>query len=151
MWNVLNHDGAGVRLMVWNGLESVRAATRDNRHNPWAGMFFHWWFVVKTGADATVAALMFGIDESSASKRLVSMTTFQDEFWREQFRRPTLAEIQDATPQEYQRVCNTKKLVMIIDGKEIFIEKPTEPQAQRATWSEYKHNNTVNRPQYSRY
>ena len=157
MWNVLNHDGAGDRLMVWNGLESVRAAkrvlgedrereqhSRPGRHPAtWADMFFYWWFVAKTGADATVAAFMFGIEESSASKRFVSMTNFQDDFWQEQFRRPTLAQLQDATPQEYQRVYQTDKLVMIIDGKELFIEKPAEPQAQRATWSEYKHNNTV--------
>lgn len=80
---------------------------------------------------------------SCAVESVVSMTNFQDDFWQQQFRRPTLAQLQDATPQEYQRVYQTDKLVMIIDGKEIFIEKPAEPQAQRATWSEYKHHNTV--------
>ena len=32
---------------------------------------------------------------------------------------------------------------MIIDATELFIEKPTSPCAQNATWSDYKHHNTV--------
>ena len=32
---------------------------------------------------------------------------------------------------------------MIIDATEFFIEKPTSPCAQKATWSHYKHHNTV--------
>ena len=32
---------------------------------------------------------------------------------------------------------------MIIDATEFFIEKPTSPCAQKATWSDYKHRNTV--------
>ena len=32
---------------------------------------------------------------------------------------------------------------MIIDATEFFIEKPTSPCEQKATWSDYKHHNTV--------
>jgi len=32
---------------------------------------------------------------------------------------------------------------VIIDCAEIFIEKPTTPSAQRATWSNYKQHNTI--------
>ena len=32
---------------------------------------------------------------------------------------------------------------MIIDASEYLIEKRTYPRAQKATWSDYKHNNTL--------
>lgn len=32
---------------------------------------------------------------------------------------------------------------VIIDATKFFIEKPTSPCAQKATWSDYKHHNTV--------
>ena len=35
---------------------------------------------------------------------------------------------------------------IIIDCTEIYIEKPTTPSAQRATWSNYKQHNTIKAP-----
>ena len=32
---------------------------------------------------------------------------------------------------------------VIIDCTEFFIEQPSSPSAQKATWSDYKHHNTV--------
>ena len=36
-----------------------------------------------------------------------------------------------------------KNLIGIIDCTEVFIETPKSLELQRATWSEYKHHNTV--------
>ena len=38
---------------------------------------------------------------------------------------------------------NTQIPRVIIDATEFFIEKPTSPCTQKATWSDYKHHNTV--------
>jgi len=38
---------------------------------------------------------------------------------------------------------HTNQPVEDIDCTEVFIEKPTSPYAQRATWSEYKEHNTI--------
>jgi hypothetical protein len=152
MWNVLNHDGAASRMKTWQGARSVRAdaerkLAEHSRPNavvtPWEDIFFYWWFVVKTGVDHSVASFMFGIEPSTASRKFISMTCFQDDFWRAQFPKPSLERIQATTPANYLKVYRTKNLVCIIDCKEIFTATPAEMMAQRALWSEYKQHCTV--------
>jgi len=152
MWNVLNHDGAASRMKTWQGARSVRPdaerkLAEHSRPNavvtPWEDIFFYWWFVVKTGVDHSVAAFMFGIEPSTASRKFISMTCFQDDFWRAQFPKPSLERIQATTPADYLKVYRTKNLVCIIDCKEIFTATPAEMMAQRALWSEYKQHCTV--------
>lgn len=43
-------------------------------------------------------------------------------------------------PRSFRNYPSTR---VIIDCTEIFIQKPTSPAAQRATWSEYKSHNTM--------
>ena len=39
--------------------------------------------------------------------------------------------------------CQSKTLVGIIDCSDVFIETPKNLELQSATWSEYKHHNTI--------
>jgi hypothetical protein len=52
----------------------------------------------------------------------------------------TVEEIAKTIPKEYS---NYKRLRCIIDCTEFTIQKPKDLKNQAATWSEYKHNNTV--------
>ena len=53
---------------------------------------------------------------------------------------PSQEEVKCNLPRSFSKYPNTR---VIIDCTEMYIEKPTSPYAQRATWSEYKGHNTV--------
>ena len=53
---------------------------------------------------------------------------------------PDMEHILGTTPQRFREFEN---LCRIIDCSEIFIETPKDLEMQSATWSEYKHHNTV--------
>jgi hypothetical protein len=154
-WELLDHDGAASRMLTYQGTYSQEAADnpdrrraqagRPNAHRGWKmkDMFFYWWFLVKTGCDQTIAALLFKIPYSTATKAFVSMTVFQDSFWLEQFPTPTLEEIKRCAPEGFRKVYGTDRITSILDCSEIFIEKPSALEAQRACWSEYKHHCTL--------
>lgn len=53
---------------------------------------------------------------------------------------PSKEAVAKTLPHSFKKYPNTR---IIIDCTEVFIEKPTSPYAQRATWSEYKGHNTI--------
>ena len=53
---------------------------------------------------------------------------------------PSQEEVKRNLPRSFSKYPNTR---VIIDCTEMYIEKPTSPYAQRATWSEYKGHNTI--------
>ena len=53
---------------------------------------------------------------------------------------PSKQAVMKNLPHSFKKYPNTQ---IIIDCTEVFIEKPTSPYAQRATWSEYKEKNTI--------
>ena len=55
-------------------------------------------------------------------------------------RRPNREEVKQQFPKSFKKYPETR---VIIDATEFFIEKPTSPCAQKSTWSDYKHHNTV--------
>lgn len=55
---------------------------------------------------------------------------------------PAREDIQNSTPQSFRKYFGTK-IAIIIDCYEIFIEKPANLAARAATWSNYKHHNTI--------
>ena len=55
---------------------------------------------------------------------------------------PGRREIISTTPASFRRYFKTK-VAVIIDCFEIFINKPTNIKARNATWSQYKHHNTI--------
>ena len=53
---------------------------------------------------------------------------------------PSQEEVKHNLPRSFSKYPNR---MIIIDCIEMYIEKPTSPYAQRATWSEYKEHNTI--------
>ena len=53
---------------------------------------------------------------------------------------PSQEEVKRNLRRSFSKYPNTR---IIIDCTEMYIEKPTSPYAQRATWSEYKEHNTI--------
>ena len=53
---------------------------------------------------------------------------------------PSQEEVKCNLPRSFSKHPNTR---IIIDCIEMYIEKPTSPYAQRATWSKYKEHNTI--------
>ena len=53
---------------------------------------------------------------------------------------PSQEEVKRNLPRSFSKYPYTR---IIIDCTEMYIEKPTSPYAQRATWSEYKEHNTI--------
>ena len=53
---------------------------------------------------------------------------------------PSKQQISSNLPKAFEKFPSVR---IIIDCTEIYIEKPTTPSAQRATWSNYKEHNTI--------
>ena len=53
---------------------------------------------------------------------------------------PNHEEVQQQFRKSFKKYPDTR---VIIDASEFFNERPTSPCAQKATWSDYKHHNTV--------
>lgn len=84
---------------------------------------------------------MFGVCETSVSKIVITWLCLLRHVFKDTLLRwPSKAEIQQSMPKSFKRYPTTR---VIIDATEFFIEKPTSPSAQKATWSEYKHHNTM--------
>lgn len=84
---------------------------------------------------------MFGVRESTVSKIFTTWLCLMEKIFKDTLLRwPSKTEIQKSLPKTFKKYPNTR---VIIDATEAFIEKPTSPSAQKSTWSEYKHHNTM--------
>ena len=84
---------------------------------------------------------MFGVSEASVCKIVTTWVCLLAKIfdgtllcW------PTSEEVKRQFPKSFKKYPDTR---VIIDATEFFIEKPTSPCAQKATWSDYKHHNTL--------
>ena len=84
---------------------------------------------------------LFLISQSQVSRIFTTWTCFLSSVLKESLVLwPEKEEIKQHLPRSFKKYPNTR---IIIDCTEVFIEKPTAPYAQRATWSEYKGHNTI--------
>ena len=84
---------------------------------------------------------MFGVSEASVCKIVTTWVCLLDKLfdgtllcW------PTREEVTRQFPKSFKKYPDTR---VIIDPTEFFIENPTSPCVQKATWSDYKHHNTL--------
>ena len=84
---------------------------------------------------------LFGISTASVSKTFRAWICFLGKIlkytlliW------PSKQQISSNLPKSFKKFPSVR---IIIDCTEIYIEKPTTPSAQRATWSNYKQHNTI--------
>ncbi|XP_015770372.1 PREDICTED: uncharacterized protein LOC107348807 [Acropora digitifera] len=84
---------------------------------------------------------IFSVSPSQVSRIVTTWVCFLSATFKETLLLwPSKEEVRKNLPRSFKRYPNTR---IIIDCTEMFIEKPTSPYAQRATWSDYKEHNTI--------
>lgn len=84
---------------------------------------------------------IFAVTKSTVSRVYITWVQFLAlTFKGSLLRWPSKEEINAHMPASFSKYPGTR---VIIDCTEFFIEKPSSPSAQKATWSDYKHHNTV--------
>lgn len=84
---------------------------------------------------------IFGVSEGSVSKVFTTWVCFLSTVFRDILLKwPCEEDIKKTLPRSFCKFPSTR---IIIDCTEIFLQKPTSPSAQRATWSNYKQLNTT--------
>ena len=84
---------------------------------------------------------IFGVSESTISKTVTTWVCLLAKIFNGTLLRwPSHEEGKHQFPKSFKKYPDTR---VIIDATEFFIEKPTSACAQKATWSDYKHHNTV--------
>lgn len=84
---------------------------------------------------------IFGVSESTISKTVTTWVCLLAKIFNGTLLRwPSCEDVKRKFPRSFKKCPDTR---VIIDATEFFIEKPTYPCAQKATWSDYKHHNTI--------
>ena len=84
---------------------------------------------------------IFSVSPSQVSRIVTTWVCFLSATFKETLLLwPSKEEVRKNLPRSFKRYPNTR---IIIECTEMFIEKPTSPYAQRATWSDYKEHNTI--------
>ena len=96
---------------------------------------------LKLGLMERHLADMFAVSVSTVSRIYITWVRFLALTFKGSILRwPSKEEIKSHIPNSFSKYPDTR---VIIDCTEFFIEKPSSPSAQKATWSDYKHHNTV--------
>ena len=96
---------------------------------------------LKLGLMERHLADMFAVSVSTVSRIYITWVRFLALTLKDSLLRwPSKEEIKTHMPNSFSKYPGTR---VIIDCTEFFIEKPSSPSAQKATWSDYKHHNTV--------
>ena len=94
--------------------------------------------MLRIGVTEELAAVLFGISSSTAARYFTTWVRYLSLMFNKEMPWPTQEEVRRSTPEKWRRVLGGRHVRCIIDGTEIEMEVASEPQAQRATWSEYK-------------
>jgi hypothetical protein len=100
-------------------------------------------YLIRTGSNSlAIAGMHFGFEESTASRWYTTWVQVLTLVLHRMFPQPDIDLIKKVSPPKFVKQFRGR-LVGIIDCTECRMQTSSEKQAQRATWSEYKHNNTV--------
>lgn len=83
---------------------------------------------------------IFGVSKTEVSNIIVTWINFVSDLWSLIDTWPSKELVKFYMPDSFR--LNYSSTRLIIDGTEIPIQKPSQPDAQRATFSSYKHKNT---------
>ena len=96
---------------------------------------------LKLGLTERHLADIFSVTKSTVSRVYITWIHFLALTFKESLLRwPSKEEVRVHLPSSFSKYPDTR---IIIDCTEFFIEKPSSPSAKKATWSDYKHHNTV--------
>ena len=126
---------------VWNGSNSAPGIAKRRRKRKLA-LFEEFLFTlirIRRGYDLFLIAFLFGVTQSYACKLFTSWVKFLHLALSPLILWPSKEIVQANMPESFKLFPRTR---CIIDCTEYFVQKPFRPQAQRQTWSMYKHANT---------
>ena len=127
---------------VWNGANTGQGITRRKRKRKLT-MFEEYLSTlirIRRGYELHHMGFLFGVTDSYICKVFTSWAKFLYLAFSPLIRWPRREIVQKNLPESFSLFPRTR---CVIDCTEYFIEKPFRPQAQRQTWSMYKHANTV--------
>jgi hypothetical protein len=163
LYNVINSDNAAEDLNYWRGSEETKPEQENEEvdHSEEAGpradggdplgnkaldsitQLLFVLFVLRTGVMLRHAAFDFGVSLATASRYFTTWISFLYMRLPKIFPRLSSEEIQKTTPLKFKKKYPGLDIKDVIDGTEIFMETPTDLNAQYFTFSDYKHHNTV--------
>ena len=97
---------------------------------------------LRTNADIENLSHRFGVSSATISRILNKWLPHIDKRLCGLILWPDREALQKTMPQSFQRSFG-KKVAVILDCFEIFIERPSNLRARASTWSNYKHHNTA--------
>ncbi|XRA96672.1 DDE superfamily endonuclease [Pycnococcus provasolii] len=97
--------------------------------------------ILRTGLSQLVVSGLFGVSESYVSRTFSVWIVHMMHVLKAAFPTPNQASLRGTCPLDMMNKMGDAG--HIFDATELEIEVPTEKQAQAATWSEYKHRNTI--------
>jgi hypothetical protein len=84
----------------------------------------------------------FGVSRSTISRTFLEMIHIMNETLLPIVRWPGRDELHESMPMVFRKYFG-RKVTVIIDCFEIFIDRPSNMTARAQTWSNYKHHNTA--------
>ncbi|XP_070392214.1 uncharacterized protein [Dermacentor albipictus] len=123
------------RMVYWDGGKTQAKERQLSKREE----LFMVLYRLRTGVCAKEVARIFGISQSCLSRIFCTWVIFLDKELSALTRFPTLAEIKRHMPMAFSDFSNTR---VILDCTEVRIQRPSKLQAQRHTFSSYKHYNT---------
>ena len=130
-------------IRLWNGKGTAQGAdakVRRRRNQSLFDEFLLTLIRLRRGYDNEMLSSMFAMSASQASKIFLSWVCYLDQVLAPLIQYPSKEMVADNLPDCFEAFPNTR---VILDCFEIQIQKPKRPAAQRQTWSNYKHNNTI--------
>ena len=85
-------------------------------------------------------AYLFGIDEGKVSRIFTAYAKYLGRVSQQLIVWPDKDLVQQNLPKSFKKFPKTR---IVIDATEFKMEKPYRPQAQKISWSNYKHTNTL--------
>ena len=97
---------------------------------------------LRLNCSVQLLAFLFNVSSATVSRLLLKWLVQMDIRLQDLIIWPDRDSLQKTMPECFQQSFG-KKVAVIIDCFEIFIERPSNLRARTSTWSNYKHNNTV--------
>ncbi|XP_077537119.1 uncharacterized protein LOC144149430 [Haemaphysalis longicornis] len=95
---------------------------------------------LRTGMPLQEVARNFGVTVSLCSKLFSKWIVYLQKALRQMTRFPSLKQVQKQLPHHFREFPDTR---IVIDGTEVKIQTPSSMEAQKLTYSPYKHANTI--------
>ncbi len=133
---------AAEKTKLWNARRKKKKVSSRGRRRKILSLFEEYLLTlirIRRGYDIDHMAFLFKISQGHASSIFITWTNFLAKCLAPLIKWPSKQVNSGNLPNAFKSYPKTR---VVIDCTEFFIQKPFRPNAQRATWSNYKHSNT---------